>query len=515
MSEPVLPTHEALLQLCAAAAPRPWYPKEYAKSSGVPRDSLYSPLNDLRIAGLLKLTEWTKDSGQGYELTELGQQVLRNPVHLAQLRAGLQTPPAKLPAEEDEEPQADTLTPYERGEAARSALFEPQPPRVTPVLLLVNLIAFGVSFAVATNRGVPIGEFATKGNADALLDVGGLSPLGLLRGEWWRLLTTAFLHFGLLHLLLNMFALWSLGRFESLWGPPRYLIIYLTSVLGGSCAAMIWNPPTGSEMAVVAGASGAIWGLMTSLLAWVLINRSHIQTERLAEYIPNFGILFVIGIVVSFLPNVGASAHFGGGIVGFIVGSLLQVQRYAVGPRRTAATVLIALLPFVCFAALAEVMEKDPRWQRIKNTETERLSDQAAQQFKKDVVPAVEKVAAAWSGIEKRVTDACNEPPDKRNAETVRKLRDELKSLLDASKAARDKIDDKKAENEKHEQARKAALEMLAAVKDLVEHIDGVLEKKEASIDKERVEKVNTALTAWREAVIFLPQIFLPSSKAQ
>lgn len=509
MSEPVQPSHEALLQLCAAAAPNPWYPKEYARVSGAPRESLDSPLNDLRVAGLVKLTEWTKDLGQGYVLTEIGEQTLRNPVYLAQIKAGLQAPLLTPPAEETEETEGEPAAPttYERGEAARSALFEPQPPRVTPLLLLINLIAFGVSLAVAMNRGVPIGEFISKGDAESLKEIGGLSALGLLRGEWWRLLTTAFLHFGLLHLLMNMYMLWSLGRFESLWSPPRYLIIYLTSAFGGSCAAMIWNPPGATEM-VVAGASGAIWGLMTSLFAWVLINRAHLQSERLADYLPNFGLMFLIGIGVSFLPGVSASGHLGGGLVGFVAGSLLQVQRFAVPPRRTVATILIALLPFICFAAVAEVMQRNPQWQSIQTAEKTRLASQATQQFKKDVLPTADKAKDAWAAIETKAYVVSDELPEKRKVEEVTKLRADLKSVIVACGDGLDKIGGKSADDESHEKARKAGIEMLSTLKALAEHINGLLETKAAWNKEERIQldaNLRKALTAWSEACGLLP----------
>src|SRR6516162_9893125 len=120
MSESVLPTHEALLRLCAAAAPKPWYPKVYAQTSGVPRDSLDVPLNELRLAGLIRLTEWEKGTGQGYVLTDFGAEVLKNPVHLAQLQAG-QSQPVAPPEPPEEAAEKEQPTTFERGEAARAA----------------------------------------------------------------------------------------------------------------------------------------------------------------------------------------------------------------------------------------------------------------------------------------------------------------------------------------------------------------------------------------------------------
>ena len=86
------PIRETLLRQCLAADPAPWYPKEYAQTSGVNRDSLYGPLNDLRVANLVQLTEWIRGKGQGYVITPLGREVLADPVALGQLRDG--KPPA-------------------------------------------------------------------------------------------------------------------------------------------------------------------------------------------------------------------------------------------------------------------------------------------------------------------------------------------------------------------------------------------------------------------------------------
>src|SRR5947209_11747595 len=78
----------AVLKLCAAAAPAPWYPRAYAALLGVERDSLDPFLDQLRLGGLIRLTEWTADSGQGYALTPAGEQALRDPALLDHLRAG-------------------------------------------------------------------------------------------------------------------------------------------------------------------------------------------------------------------------------------------------------------------------------------------------------------------------------------------------------------------------------------------------------------------------------------------
>src|SRR5205814_2241267 len=85
---------------------------------------------------------------------------------------------------------------------------------------------------------------------------------GIASGEYYRLFTAMFLHFGLLHLLVNMWALWVLGRpLEALLGPARFLGLYLVSGLGGNVAVYLFSSPTGLS----AGASTALFGLFAAL----------------------------------------------------------------------------------------------------------------------------------------------------------------------------------------------------------------------------------------------------------
>jgi rhomboid protease GluP len=82
-------------------------------------------------------------------------------------------------------------------------------------------------------------------------------------GEWWRLFTSLFIHFGIAHLLLNMFALTAFGPLvERLFGSVNFLFVYLLAGIAGSLASIAWNPGINS-----AGASGAIFGILGALMA--------------------------------------------------------------------------------------------------------------------------------------------------------------------------------------------------------------------------------------------------------
>src|SRR5207249_9149678 len=127
-----------------------------------------------------------------------------------------------------------------RGEQIRQALAWPIKPRVTPVLIGLNILVFAAGLVIAGGQ-VP---FLVWANGQVPMRTGAVNQVALLRGEWWRLLTSCFVHFGVLHIGLNMYGLWIVGRLaEQMWGRWRYLAIYLIAGFGGSCAAMYLSQP--------------------------------------------------------------------------------------------------------------------------------------------------------------------------------------------------------------------------------------------------------------------------------
>ena len=111
------------------------------------------------------------------------------------------------------------------------------------------------------------------------LEAGGVYGGGWLNGEWWRLLTSCFIHIGVLHILANMYALYRVGgEVERWWGPVRYLVIYLFAGLGGSVLALALEPRI-----VMAGASGAICGVLGAAAVWVLCNGRHLPRSLAAR----------------------------------------------------------------------------------------------------------------------------------------------------------------------------------------------------------------------------------------
>ena len=168
---------------------------------------------------------------------------------------------------------------------------------VTMTLIAINVAVFVLQILTdggSLGRGVG-GDIAANGWLDAP-DVAA--------GEWWRLVTSAFLHAGIVHLAFNMIALWYLGTaFEAYVGPLRFGLIYLGSVLWGSAGALIFAP-----LSPTVGASGGVFGLMAAILV--------LQRQRGVSILGDVGIWLGINLVITFtLPGISIGGHLGG-IVG-------------------------------------------------------------------------------------------------------------------------------------------------------------------------------------------------------
>lgn len=145
-------------------------------------------------------------------------------------------------------------------------------------------------------------------------------------GEYYRLFTSMFLHFGLYHLLNNMVCLIFLGdMLETLVGPVKYLLIYLFGGLGGNLLSVAMEMRTG-RYAVSAGASGAIFAVIGALLYIVIRNKGRVGTLTSRNLALMAGLSVLQGFSETGTDN---AAHIGGLIGGFLLGILLY--RYGRG----------------------------------------------------------------------------------------------------------------------------------------------------------------------------------------
>src|SRR5262245_49149157 len=146
---------EMVLRDVARSAAEPWYPSGYAQATGVPRDAIDAVLDYLRLAGLVRLTDWVQGRGQGYALTQHGQDVLDNPRLLARLREGKDLSRRAPAAAAADGPPAlrEAPTSWSRGEAIRAALLDPPRPVVTQALLFLNIAVFLYGLVLAIQAG--------------------------------------------------------------------------------------------------------------------------------------------------------------------------------------------------------------------------------------------------------------------------------------------------------------------------------------------------------------------------
>jgi len=138
--------------------------------------------------------------------------------------------------------------------------------------------------------------------------------------EYWRLVTAAFLHFGISHIANNMFLLLLMGdRLERALGHVKYLILYLVSAVGANLFSMVLDlrlDPETFYRTVSAGASGAVLGVIGGLLWAVVRNRGRLEDLSARQMMIFAGLSFYYGLTAA---GVDSKAHFGGLVTGFVM----------------------------------------------------------------------------------------------------------------------------------------------------------------------------------------------------
>jgi membrane associated rhomboid family serine protease len=177
---------------------------------------------------------------------------------------------------------------------------------------LVTRVLIGINVAVYLLELMLGGEINGTGNwiyehgvlVDRAQDSSG-QLVGVAEGEWWRLLTAAFLHYGPVHLGMNMLVLWFIGpALEEYFGRSRYLLLYVVAGLAGSAGALVLDPG-----ALTVGASGAIWGLMGAAVL--------LEARRIYVFGGQAMGLVVFNLIITLvIPGVSLGGHIGGGIGG-------------------------------------------------------------------------------------------------------------------------------------------------------------------------------------------------------
>ncbi|MDP3637781.1 MAG: rhomboid family intramembrane serine protease [Azonexus sp.] len=170
-------------------------------------------------------------------------------------------------------------------------------------------------------------------------------------GQWWRLGSALFLHFGLIHLVMNLWALWDGGQLvERMFGHGRFILIYLGSGLSGNLLSLVVQ---GNE-AVSGGASGAIFGIYGALLVFVWRERQQLDTQEFRWlFWGGLGFSLVSMTLGLIIPGIDNSAHFGGLMAGALLGMLLGRPLTAVNPWHWRDRAFSSALLASCITLLA------------------------------------------------------------------------------------------------------------------------------------------------------------------
>ena len=176
-------------------------------------------------------------------------------------------------------------------------------PIITYILIFINIVMFVLMYMLGNGSE----------NTNTLIDFGANYILLTKAGEYYRLITSGFLHIGVIHLLLNMYSLYIVGsQVEYFYGKVKYVIIYLFSLIMGS----LFTVALSSVNTVSAGASGAIFGLLGSILYFGIKYRGYIGNSLVNQIVP----VVVLNLIIGFTtPGIGNAAHIGGLIGGYLI----------------------------------------------------------------------------------------------------------------------------------------------------------------------------------------------------
>lgn len=175
--------------------------------------------------------------------------------------------------------------------------------QITIAIIAVNVLV-GLWSAARPGVGRLTGEQLTR------LDLGLFGPL-VAEGEWYRLITAGFTHGGLMHLAFNSIVIWQFGSLlEPAIGKPRFVALYIASLLAGSAGALLLSPD-----ALTVGASGAAFGLVGA--AAIGLHRRGVNI-----WSTGIGMMLVINLVITFaVPGISIGGHLGGLAAGAGIGS--------------------------------------------------------------------------------------------------------------------------------------------------------------------------------------------------
>ena len=221
-----------------------------------------------------------------------------------------------------------------KNEKKLAKIFSPKKPIVTYIIIVLNLMVF---------------LYGMLHSNDELINIFGNNYELVQKGQFYRLLTCMFVHGSIMHLLLNMYALYTIGPVvERYYGKSKYIFIYLVSGLLGSVFSSVFM----SANSVSIGASGAIFGLLGSICYFTYYYRATLQGILRDSIVP----VIVINLIIGFmLPSVDLVAHIGGLLGGILVSMGLGIgDKYRKNDQINGFIVLILMFIFLIYMIMTK-----------------------------------------------------------------------------------------------------------------------------------------------------------------
>jgi len=228
-----------------------------------------------------------------------------------------------------------------QGEARERAEFFGKMGQRKPRVTIALLACIGLVFGLQNLNGFDL---------ETTYAMGALHRESVSAGEWWRVISSGFLHGGFMHVAMNGFVLYLLGgQMERVIGGHRFLVLYFAALLGGSFLSMQFA----DAATISVGASGAIWGLLGAQLSLAL-GRPPVVPRSIAESMkPLAKQNLVLNFLISFVPGIDWAAHFGGGIAGGLLLASGFLHFNSEEDGRAGAAVRLAAVACVLTAAVA------------------------------------------------------------------------------------------------------------------------------------------------------------------
>ena len=221
---------------------------------------------------------------------------------------------------------SETQQPDPANDEQQTAASSPAP--IYTYVLIGSIAAVFVAQLLFGDAARTLSLFSLVGDERSALAAGFVKPLFLQHHEYWRVLTGAAVHGGLIHVLMNCYAFLMFGRIcEMLCNRAHLAIVFLLSCIGGGLLSLYFLPEVTSV-----GASGGIVGLLGYVTVYAFRRRQFISREFRKSLLINIGFLFVFGLLLfNVVDNYG---HLGGLIVGMVYGMLQIPSNEYVDPRR-------------------------------------------------------------------------------------------------------------------------------------------------------------------------------------